>query len=79
MLADLLDDSWRAGVEQGQAQDQREIALNMLKDELSIDRIRKYTKLSGDEIPAFQKNGEQSFATENCACTIFQCKSFGEE
>ncbi len=61
MLVDLLDDPWRAGVEQGleqgQAELQREYVLNMLKDGLSIDRIRKYTKLSEDEIRAFQKNG----------------------
>ncbi len=60
MLVDLLDKPWRAGLEQGQAQLQREIALNMLKDGLSIDRIRKYTKLSGDEIRAFQKNGHEN-------------------
>ena len=60
MLVDLLDDPWRAGVEQGQAENQREIALNMLKDGLSIDRIRKYTKLSDDEIQAFQKNGHEN-------------------
>ncbi len=68
MLVDLLDDPWRAGVEQGleqgleqgQAQAQRDHALNMLMDGLSIDRIRKYTKLSKDEIRAFQKNARKN-------------------
>ncbi len=46
------------GLEQGQAQLQREQVPQMLKDGLSIDRIRKYTKLSDDEIQAFQKNGQ---------------------
>ena len=62
MLVDLFDKPFLAGVEQGraqgQAQLQREHVLNMLKDGLSIDRIRKYTKLSGDDIRAFQKNGQ---------------------
>ncbi|MGI9256501.1 MAG: hypothetical protein ACR2PY_06160, partial [Salinispira sp.] len=47
------------GLEQGQAENQREIAFKMLKDGLSIDFIHKYTKLSGDEIQALQKNGQE--------------------
>ncbi len=58
MLADLLGDLWRAGVEQEQAQDQREHALNMLREGLSMNLIHKVTELSGDEIRAFPKNGE---------------------
>ncbi len=70
MLVDLLDKPWRAGLEQGleqgQAQLRREIArtqrkqvFKMLRDGLPIDRIHEYTELSGDEIRAFQKNGQE--------------------
>ncbi len=64
-MVDLLDKPWRAGLEQGQAQNQREIArtqrkqvFKMLRDGLPIDRIHEYTELSEDEIRSFQKNGE---------------------
>ncbi len=66
MLVDLLDKPWRAGVEhrfeqgieQGQAQLQREQVLKMLRKGISMDIIHDITNLSGDEIRAFQKNGE---------------------
>ncbi len=73
MLVDLLDKPWRAGVEhrfeqgleQGRAElqrehdrTQREQVLKMLRKGISMDIIHDITNLSGDEIRAFQKNGE---------------------
>ncbi|MGI9256151.1 MAG: hypothetical protein ACR2PY_04380 [Salinispira sp.] len=62
MLVDLLDKPWRAGLEQGleqgQAQLQREHVLRMLRKGMSMDIIHDITKLSGDDIRAFQKNAQ---------------------
>ncbi|MGI9256741.1 MAG: hypothetical protein ACR2PY_07385 [Salinispira sp.] len=46
------------GRAQGQAQLQREYVLKMLRKGMSMDIIHDITNLSGDDIRAFQKNGE---------------------
>ncbi|MGI9256403.1 MAG: hypothetical protein ACR2PY_05660 [Salinispira sp.] len=64
MLVDLIDKPWRAGLEQGleqgQAQLRREIALKMLREGMSMDIIHKYIGISEYEIRAFQKNGHEN-------------------
>ncbi len=57
MLVDLLDDPWRAGVEQGLEQGLEQV-LKMLRKGISMDIIHDITNLSGDEIRTLQKNGE---------------------
>ncbi len=60
MLVDLFDKSFLAGVEQGQAENQREIAFKMLRKGMSMDIIHELTDISEYDIRAFQKNSHEN-------------------
>jgi len=48
--AEGLEEGTKIGIEQGSKQKEIEIAKNMLKDNISIDIIAKYTNLTEEEI-----------------------------
>ena len=51
-----LPNSWREkGLKEGKMEEKRQIALEMLKEDLSVELVSKITKLTRDEIEELKK------------------------
>ncbi len=51
----LKDEGKREGIELGKKTEKQEIAKNMLKDNVDINTIKKYTNLTEEELTALEE------------------------
>ena len=60
IIAEERDDAKKEGFEQGIQKNQREVVINMYKDNLQIETISKYTNLSLEEIKNIINNSKDT-------------------